>query len=267
MLLLSFTNLLLLVPTLLAQAEDDECGSCCPPVPPPVPDGVVACDALDAKVAMMDKALLEADCEDFPDSEQDEVCHAIASKAIPPCMLEEETEMERCMAEASMDIEEELDSGDGTGADIVSNCKCDTYKKILKKLSSVRDVMCPPDRGGDDDQDPTATTLLVQKSLCKQQSPACWLDQGTQREMRCEPPHCPLPARTIYDTVCISDCEFGPTRVGGAYWCDVEGGSWDYCSPIGSTRRGHVCTSACSKRGERYYWCWRAGGWGYCSPR
>jgi len=175
------STLLLLVPSLLAQAVDDlpECGSCCPPVPDPVP-ATTACDTLDSYMDMMDKALLEGNCEGLAELEQpDDVCHAITMKAIPPCMLEEGTdERAECLAEAAEDIEEEMSGGE-SGADIVASCKCDAFKNIQKSLTTVRAMMCPPGRGGRNYYSPgygyDATTLWFQYTLCQQQDLACWL--------------------------------------------------------------------------------------------
>merc|ERR1712000_354273 len=141
---------LLLAPSLLAQAVDDppQCASCCPPVEP-VPD-TVACDTLDTHLDMIEEAIEEAQCDDSSGGESDEVCHAITMKAIPPCMLMEgASEQAACLAEAAQDIEEELNTGEEAGTEVVAKCKCDAFKKIRKALSNVREMMCPlSDRTG-----------------------------------------------------------------------------------------------------------------------
>jgi len=173
------STLLLLVPSLLAQGGDDlpDCESCnCPPVPAPA---TTACDTLGSYMDMMDRALMEGNCEGLAELEQpDEVCHAITMKAIPPCMLEEGTgERAECLAEAAEDIEEEM-SGDESGADIVASCKCDAFRNIQESLTTVRDMMCPPGRGGHNyypGYGYDATTIWFQYTLCQQQDLACWL--------------------------------------------------------------------------------------------
>merc|ERR1712000_731430 len=174
---------LLLAPSLLAQAVDDppQCASCCPPVEP-VPD-TVACDTLDTHLDMIEEAIEEAQCDDSSGGESDEVCHAITMKAIPPCMLMEgASEQAACLAEAAQDIEEELNTGEEAGTEVVAKCKCDAFKKIRKALSSVRDMMCAPsssdDRTSRNYYGYGANTLWFQYLLCQDESIpslACWL--------------------------------------------------------------------------------------------
>eukprot|EP00092_Neocalanus_flemingeri_P022570 GFUD01024473.1.p1 GENE.GFUD01024473.1~~GFUD01024473.1.p1 ORF type:complete len:374 (+),score=109.61 GFUD01024473.1:126-1247(+) len=92
----------------------------------------------------------------------------------------------------------------------------------------------------------------------------CSLDQDhTRYNYRCEEP-CGNEGGTSY------------------YWCNKEGGSWDYCSPtprlgvhisdhVELTRYGVKCRDICGLKGEDYYWCSQHGGsvwswWEYCSP-
>jgi len=175
---------LLLAPSLLAQSVDDppQCSSCCPVVEP-VPD-TVACDTLDTHLDMMEEAIEEAQCDDSSGGDSDEVCHAITMKAIPPCMLMEgASEQAACLAEAAQDIEEELNTGEEAGTEVVAKCKCDAFKKIRKALSNVREMMCPPsDRAGRSYYGGYggygANTLWFQYLLCQQESIpslACWL--------------------------------------------------------------------------------------------
>lgn len=62
------------------------------------------------------------------------------------------------------------------------------------------------------------------------------------------------------------------------FWCNLEGGSWDYCSPrpgqdyYGDMCRGTDSKGSCGYHGEAYRWCYtKEGGaatnrhWGYCS--
>jgi len=179
--LLTFLPLLLLLaPSLLAQGVQ-QCRSCCPDVEAPVPE-TVACDTLDSHLEMMKEAIEEAGCDDSSELESEEVCHAITMKAIPPCMLMEGTnEQAKCLADAAQDIEEELGIDEEAGAEVVSKCKCEAFKKIREALSSVRDMMCPP---SDSDRKPRnyygygANTLWFQYILCQQESIpslACWL--------------------------------------------------------------------------------------------
>jgi len=179
-LLTTLPLLLLLAPSLLAQVVP-HCRSCCPDVESPVPD-TVACDTLDSHLAMMKEAIEEAGCDDSSERESEEVCHAITMKAIPPCMLMEGTnEQAKCLADAAVDIEEELGIDEEAGAEVVARCKCDAFMKIREALSSVRDMMCPP---SDSDRNPRtyygygANTLWFQYILCQQEtipSLACWL--------------------------------------------------------------------------------------------
>merc|ERR1719315_648776 len=131
---------------------------------------------------MMKEAIEEAGCDDSSERESEEVCHAITMKAIPPCMLMEGTnEQTNCLADAAVDIEEELGIDEEAGAEVVARCKCDAFMKIREALSSVRDIMCPP---SDSDRNPRtyygygANTLWFQYILCQQEtipSLACWL--------------------------------------------------------------------------------------------
>merc|ERR1712002_1388787 len=176
----TFPLLLILAPSLFAQGVP-RCRSCCPDVEAPVPE-TVACDTLDSHLAMMKEAIEEAGCDGSSERESEEVCHAITMKAIPPCMLMEGTnEKAKCLADAAQDIEEELGIDEEAGAEVVSKCKCEAFKKIREALSSVRDMMCPP---SDSDRKPRnyygygANTLWFQYILCQQESIpslACWL--------------------------------------------------------------------------------------------
>merc|ERR1719318_366769 len=81
------------------------------------------------------------------------------------------------LAELAEDIEEEM-SGDESGADIVASCQCDAFRNILMSLTTVRDMMCPPGRGGHNyypGYGYDATTIWFQYTLCQQQDLACWL--------------------------------------------------------------------------------------------
>merc|ERR1719206_1569629 len=84
---------------------------------------------------------------------------------------------------------------------------------------------------------------------------------------------------TRYNYKCTEKCEKKGTSY---YWCNKEGGSWDYCSPsaklgvhksdhVELTRYGVKCRDVCGLKGENYYWCTQHGGdynnwWDYCSP-
>merc|ERR1719318_606751 len=81
------------------------------------------------------------------------------------------------LAELAEDIEEEM-SGDESGADIVASCQCDAFRNIQESLTTVRDMMCPPGRGGHNyypGYGYDATTIWFQYTLCQQQDLACWL--------------------------------------------------------------------------------------------
>jgi len=168
---------LLISPFILAQ-DPPQCASCCPPDPAP---DTVACDTLDSHLDMINEAIEESKCDDTFGPESDDVCHAITMKAIPPCMLiEGASEQAKCLAKAAEDIEEELGLSEEAGTEVVTNCKCDAFKKIRKALSSVRDMMCPPsdDRSGRTYSNFGANTLWFQYILCQQESIpslACWL--------------------------------------------------------------------------------------------
>eukprot|EP00091_Calanus_sinicus_P000710 TRINITY_DN10645_c0_g1_i1.p1 TRINITY_DN10645_c0_g1~~TRINITY_DN10645_c0_g1_i1.p1 ORF type:complete len:204 (+),score=39.89 TRINITY_DN10645_c0_g1_i1:28-612(+) len=84
---------------------------------------------------------------------------------------------------------------------------------------------------------------------------------------------------TRYNYKCKEPCSRKGTSY---YWCNQEGGSWEYCSPspklgihvsdhVELTRYGVKCRDICGLKGEDYYWCTQHGGsvyswWDYCSP-
>merc|ERR1712212_139915 len=95
--------------------------------------------------------------------------------------MEGTNEQAKWLADAAQDIEEEVGIDEEAGAEVVSKCKCEAFKKIREALSSVRDMMCPP---SDSDRKPRnyygfgANTLWFQYILCQQESIpslACWL--------------------------------------------------------------------------------------------